>query len=210
MSNSENRPYIIIGAGGHASVIADILFKCGYSVKGFLDDAVAVGTIVLGAKVLGNTDSCMDHPECLFIIGVGDNNTRKRIALSYPLEYGAAIHPSAVIGRQVGIGRGTVVMAGCVVNPKTAIGEHCIINTGACLDHDNKISDFAHVSPGAVFGGTVFIGSGTHVGIGSCIKNNIVICDDVVIGAGAVVVSDIVEPGTYAGVPARRIKTCVL
>ena len=204
MTVDKKRPYIIIGAGGHGAVIADILYSCGCSLKGFLDDGVAAGTEVLDAKVLGKMGSYRDHPECLFIIGVGDNSIRRRVAQEYRLEYGVAVHPSAVIGRQVEIGLGSVVMAGCVINPGTVVGEHCIINTGASLDHDNRISDFTHVSPGAVLGGTVFIGARTHVGIGACIKNNIIVCDNVVIGAGAVVIRDIVEPGTYFGVPAKR------
>jgi len=205
MNEREKKPYIIIGAGGHAAVIADILFKCGCSVKGFLDDAVAVGTEVLGEKVIGLSESCRDHPDCLFIIGVGNNNTRMRIAQTYSLDYGVAIHPSAVIGQQVEIGLGTVVMAGCVINPKTVIGEHCIINTGAVLDHDNRIHDFSHISPMAAIGGTVSIGCRTHVGIGACVKNNIIITDDVIVGAGAAVVNDIAEPGTYVGVPVRKL-----
>ena len=37
-------------------------------------------------------------------------------------------------------------------------------------------------------------------------KNNIKIGTDVVIGAGAVVVKDIEAPGTYVGVPARKLE----
>ena len=206
MSCEANAPYIIIGAGGHASVVADILYKCGCYVKGFLDDNVPVGADVLGAKVLGKADDFKKHPECFFLIGVGDNHTRMKIAQSFNLDYGVAVHPSAIVGQQIKIGRGSVLMAGCIVNPGTDIGKHCIINTGAIVDHDNTIGDFAHVSPRAALGGMVSIGSRTHVGIGSCVKNNVAICDDVVIGAGAAVVNDIAEAGTYIGVPARRIK----
>ena len=204
MGKDLERQYIIIGAGGHAAVVADILFSWGFSVKGFLDDNVAVGTEVLDAKVLGGLDSHARHPDCLFIIGIGDNMARKRIALAYPLDYGIAIHPSAIIGQYVDIGRGTVLMAGSVVNPRSAIGEHCIINTRASVDHDSKVGDFAHISPGAALGGFVTIGSGSHVGIGACVRNTISICDNVVIGAGAAVVKDIATPGVYVGVPARQ------
>ena len=207
MKRGCEKPYIIIGAGGHAAVIADILQKSCCHVKGILDDAIAVGTEVLGVKVLGKADKCLDHLECLFIIGVGNNHTRKRIAQSYRLEYGVAIHPSAIIGEQVEIGCGSVLMAGCIINPRTAIGEHCIINTGASIDHDNKISDFAHISPGAALGGDVFVGSRSHIGIGACVRNNIIICDDVVVGAGSAVVKDIVESGVYLGAPAQKKST---
>ncbi|MCL2392560.1 MAG: acetyltransferase [Oscillospiraceae bacterium] len=204
MIRAANKEYIILGAGGHGAVIADILTKRSFTIKGFLDDGVAVGTVVMGVKVLGKINLCVNYSECMFIIGVGNNAIRKQIAETYSLEYGSAIHPSAIIGDQVKIGRGSVLMAGCVVNPRTSIGQHCIVNTSASLDHDNTVGDFVHVSPGAVSGGDVRIGAGTHIGIGACVRNGISICSDVVIGAGAVVVKSITEPGVYIGVPAKR------
>lgn len=201
MSNA-GREYIIIGAGGHAAVIADILLSSGCFVKGYLDDNLITGTEVLGIKVIGKPDDYADHKGCLFIIGIGDNYTRRKIAQAYPLEYGRAIHPSAEIGREVEIGRGSVVMAGCVINTRTVIGEHCIINTRVCSDHDNRIGDFAHISPGAVLGGTVIVGERSHIGLGASVRNNISIGDDVIIGAGAVVINDIPPNCTAVGVPA--------
>lgn len=200
------RSYIILGAGGHAAVVADILYKCRYSLKGFLDDTVSIGTEVLGAKVLGKIDNCRDYIDCLFIIGIGDNHIREKIAQTYSLEYSMAVHPSAIIGQDVLIGCGSVVMAGSVINSRTRIGSHCIINTKASIDHDNKLSDFVHVSPGAVLGGSVSVGDGTHIGIGACVRNNISICAYSVIGAGAAVVKNIDESGVYMGIPAKIIK----
>jgi len=198
-----NREYIVLGAGGHGAVVADILHQCGCSVMGFLDDGVTVGTEVLGLKVLGKIERCADYPKCLFIIGIGANATRKRIALSYPVEYGTAIHPSAIMGQGVEVGCGSVVMAGSVVNPRTVIGAHCVVNTSVSLDHDNRLGDFVHISPGSVFGGDVSIGNGSHVGLGTIVRNGISICHDVVVGAGAVVVKNIDAPGVYIGIPAR-------
>ena len=36
--------------------------------------------------------------------------------------------------------------------------------------------------------------------------DKISVCDNVIIGAGAVVIEDIMEAGTYVGIPAKRIK----
>lgn len=36
--------------------------------------------------------------------------------------------------------------------------------------------------------------------------NNICICNDCMIGSGTVVIRDIVEKGTYIGVPAKRLE----
>ena len=202
MNSNFESPYIIIGAGGHGAVIADILRKRGYSILGFLDDGVAAGAEILGYKVLGEISLCKNYPEATFIIGIGDNSIRKKVAQAYPVKYGSAIHPSAIIGSGSKIGRGSVVMAGSVINSGTVVGEHCIINTRSSLDHDNRVGDFVHVSPGVTTGGDVVIGENCHVGIGSVIKNGITICGDVTIGAGAVVVKDIVDNDTYIGVPA--------
>ena len=199
------KPFIVIGAGGHGAVITDILYRCGHSVKGFLDDAVEAGTEVLGVKVLGKLDECKFYNECMFIIGVGDNGIRKRIAQTYSLEYGTAVHPSAVIGGQASIGTGSVVMAGSVINVRTVIGNHCIVNTSASVDHDGSVGDFVHIAPSAALGGGVLVGEGTFIGIGACVKNNVSVCGDVVVGAGAVVVRDIVKPGVYVGVPAGNV-----
>jgi sugar O-acyltransferase (sialic acid O-acetyltransferase NeuD family) len=201
-----DKEYIIIGAGGHAAVIADILIKSGFKLKGFLDDSVPQGTEIMGAKVIGEVERCSEFKECFFIIGIGDNNTRKRIAETYPLNYGTAVHPSAVIGGQVDIGAGSVLMAGSIVNPRTAIGRHCIINTNASVDHDNVLGDYSHISPGAALGGAVTVGDLTHIGLGASVRNNISVCGGVTVGAGAAVVKNIDAPGIYAGVPARKIK----
>jgi UDP-3-O-[3-hydroxymyristoyl] glucosamine N-acyltransferase len=68
------------------------------------------------------------------------------------------------------------------------------------------IEDYAHISPNAALGGTVRVGALTHIGIGATVKNNTDICGGCVIGAGAVVVKNIKEPGTYVGIPVRKIK----
>ena len=44
------------------------------------------------------------------------------------------------------------------------------------------------------------------VGSGSVVAQGIEIADEVVIGAGSVVIKNIMELGTYAGNPARKIK----
>lgn len=96
-------------------------------------------------------------------------------------------------------------MAGAVINPYARIGEGCIINACASIDHDCIVGNFAHISVGAHLAGTVHLGDGVWMGIGSAVSNNLRICGDCVIGAGAIVIHDIDEPGTYIGVPARRL-----
>ncbi len=198
---------VIIGAGGHAKVIADIVVKSGDEVVGFLDDGKEKGTTVLGFPVLGHLNEIEKYNQNHFVIAIGNNCTRKIIAEIFTgINFYTAIHPSAVIGLYVEIGRGTVVMANAVINSATSIGNHCIVNTGAIVEHDNVIQDYVHLSPKAVTGGAVKIEELSHIGIGSTIINNIFISSECMIGAGSVVVKDIYEKGTYYGVPAKMVK----
>ena len=197
---------IIIGAGGHGKVIADIASKIGYSEITFLDDN-AVGEC-MGLPIIGKShdiDSLNDG-RTDFVIGIGNNSIRKMIAERYNVNWVTLIHPAAQIAMNVSVGKGTVVMAGVVVNVCTEIGDHCIINTSSVVEHDNVIADYVHISPNSALGGTVTVGECTHIGIGATVKNNITICKDCIVGAGAVVVKNISESGTYIGVPARKFR----
>ncbi len=197
---------IIIGAGGHGKVVADLALKNRYRDICFLDDSVKGEYI--GFPVIGTVSDIMKYNDGKtdFLIGIGSNSVRKRIVEKYSVNWITLIHPSAQIGLNVTVGKGSVVMAGAVINACATVGEHCIINTAAVVEHDNIIGNFAHISPAAALGGTVRVGEETHIGIGAAVINNIDICDRAVVGGGAVVVKNIDCPGTYVGVPARKIK----
>lgn len=196
----------IIGASGHGKVIADIALNRGYEDIAFLDADESI-TDCLGFLVYGPSLEEAAYRDEDFFVAVGNGKARERLFGELDgkgLSIVSLIHPAAVLGQRVQIGRGTAVMAGAVINPDTVIGQGCIINTGATVDHDNQIGDFVHVSVGAHLAGTVFVGKGTWIGAGATVSNNISLCGGCMIGAGAVVVKDIDEAGTYIGVPARR------
>lgn len=194
---------VIIGAGGHGKVIADIALKNGYTDVVFVDDN-AVGSCMGFPIVCTNAEiEKLNDGKTDFVIAIGANEIRKRIAERHALHWATLVHPSAQIGGNVELGKGTVVMAGAVINACATVGEHCIINTCAVVEHDNHIEDYVHISPNAALGGTVYVGEGAHIGIGATVKNNIKICKNCTIGAGAVVVKSIMEPAAYVGVPAQ-------
>ncbi len=206
------RNVVILGAGGHAKVIADIVKKLGDEIIGFLDDNNDIqGSLIYDdKKVLGTTQEefIKKYSDCYFVIGIGSNKIRKIISNKYSyLKWYTAIHPNAVIASDAIIGEGSVVMAGAVINSGTIIGRHCIINTCSSLDHDNVLGDFVHISVGAHLAGTVIIGECTWICSGATVINNITINSNNIIGAGAVVINDISDMyGTYVGIPAKKIK----
>lgn len=197
---------IIIGAGGHGKVIADNALKNGYQSICFVDDREKGD--VMGLPVIGTSEeiSHLNDGNTDFIIGIGNNAVRKAIAEKYKVNWVSIVHPSAQIAWNAKIGKGTVVLANAVINACASVGEHCIINTGAIVEHDNVIENYVHISPNAALGGTVHIGMNSHIGIGATVINNIDVCADCMIGAGAVVVKNIVEKGTYVGIPTKRKK----
>lgn len=198
---------IIIGAGGHAKVVADIVQKSGDRVVGFLDNRHSDGEFI-NLPILGKDTDYEQFMQYQFVIAIGNAIARERIATTMKsVQWYTAIHPNAVISTiNTSIGEGTVVMANAVINPSAQIGKHCIINTSSLVEHDNTISDYVHIAVGAKLAGTVTVGKRTWVGAGTTVSNNVTICSDCIIGAGSVIVKDIVETGTYVGIPAKRIK----
>lgn len=200
---------IVIGAGGHAKVIADIILKSGDNLLGFLDDFKEKDTVILeDYKVLDKAENALNYDEenTYFIIGIGDNQIRKNFTEKFNLKYYIAIHPTAVIGSDVQIGEGSCVMPNACINPGSVIGRACIINSAALIEHDNVLEDFVHISPSATTCGDVKIGELTHVGARATIRNRVTIASEVVIGMGATVVGDILEKGTYIGTPAKKME----
>ena len=196
---------VIIGAGGHGKVVADIALKIGYTDISFVDDNCKGYCMDFPIVCTCNEIEKLNDGKTDFVIAVGNNKIRKRIAEEHNLNWTTLIHPSAQIGTNATLGVGTVVMAGAVINPCATVGSHCIVNTCSVVEHDNDIRNYVHISPNATLGGTVTIGEGTHIGIGATVKNNLDICGGCIVGAGAVVVKNITEKAIYVGVPARKL-----
>lgn len=192
---------IIVGASGHGKVVADIAALNGYKDIVFLDDNEKVKECG-GYPVIGR---CHEAPEGEVFVAVGNAKTRKRLMeLYHNREQPVLIHPSAVVAKDVEIGKGSVIMAGTVINPGAKIGKGVIVNTSSSVDHDCVAGDYVHIAVGAHLCGTVVVGNETWIGTGATVINNMNICERCTIGAGAVVIKDIDEPGTYIGVPAKK------
>ena len=208
MGKNRNRDLLIIGAGGHGKVVADIAenMDCYKSII-FADDDENIKSC-MGYEVIRVRDleeSFLQKRD--IIVAVGNSVTRKKFCeelLAKGLFLPTLIHPKAMVAETARIGCGSVVMAGAVINADAVIGRACIINTSSSVDHDCRVGDYCHISVGAHLAGTVAIGAHTWVGMGACVNNNLSICEQCTIGAGAVVVKSIATPGVYVGVPAKK------
>lgn len=198
---------VIIGAGGHGRVVADIAQKLNqYTEIVFLDDSGIKEC--MGLPVVGDIADIRKYLNDFEVFVAIGNAVRRGLLIEQLLSAGAVVptlvHPSAVVGAYAEMGEGTVIMPGAVINPCAKLGKGVIVNTCSSVDHDCVIGDYCHIAVGAHVAGTVTLGDRVWVGAGATVSNNVNICADCMIGAGAVVVKDIIESGTYIGVPAKR------
>lgn len=203
---------IILGAGGHAQVVADILLRmreAGRDVEpvGYLDDNPSLhGKDFLGIRVLGASDMLPAINHDAVVVALGDNTLRKKVFTKLEAlgeDFVTAVHPCAVVSPGVSLGRGCMICAGVVVNTGTRIGDNTILNTNASVDHHNDIGDHAHIAPGVTLGGEVIVGDGVLIGIGATVMPRITVKAKSVAGAGAVVCGDIPAGVLVTGVPAK-------
>ncbi|MCB0742534.1 MAG: acetyltransferase [Ignavibacteriae bacterium] len=210
MSNkmNQNLPTIIIGAGGHARMLADTLTASGANILGFTDLEIKAGTKIFEDYIVLGSDNILDDfsiDEIDVAIGVGflpQKNWRKAIfekIRNKGFKIRTVIHPSVIIGSNILLGEGVQLIAGTIIQTGCKIGKNVIINTGAKIDHDVTIGDFSHIAPGATICGDVKIGENCFIGAGSTIIQGINIGHNVTIGAGVLVRADIASHEIYIG-----------
>jgi sugar O-acyltransferase (sialic acid O-acetyltransferase NeuD family) len=208
----ENKPVIIIGAGGHSKVLIDILKLTNVEILGLTDPKKEMA--LFDIKVLGEDEIIRNYPpeeiELVNGIGsIGNNYLRKSIFESFKKEgyrFRSVIHPSTTIASNVILSEGVQVMAGVVIQPSTTVGQNTIINTRSSIDHDNKIGSNVHIAPGVTLSGHVTIGDDVHVGTGANIIQNVEIKAGSTIGAGALVLKSVREYSKVIGVPCREVE----
>ncbi len=210
------RPSVFLfGASGHAKVVIDMIERAGQArIAGLFDDkAQPPPTTFFGYPLLGGRRELErlfppgdDAPRAIVTIG---ENAARRAVTQWLTDRGYgmtnALHPAAIIGRDVSLGRGIVVMAGAVINPCVCVGDGVIINTGASVDHDSRIEPFAHIAPGSRLCGGVSIGENSLIGAAAAVIPGIRIGRYVVVGAGATVTRDVPDHAKVVGSPARPV-----
>ena len=196
------RDIIVLGSGGHASVVVDILQHSPFKIVGFTDNGKPTGTKgPMGFPILGGDEVLTKFKveEMLLANGVGTvapKSSREDLFTQMShlgFEFVSVMHPSAIIASNVVLGRGVQVMAGAVIQTGATLGDNVLVNTGAMVDHDCVIGNNVHIAPGAVLAGNVTVGGGTQIGLGARIIQGITIGAYSLIGAGITVLDDIPE-----------------
>ena len=205
---------LIIGAGGHARVVYEVLrYDRNIEVVAFVDNLTrGADEAIMNIPIVGGHSvipRLIKDGVSGAIVGVGDNHIRAdyfRKLKSMDLELVKAIHPTAHIAYNAKVEEGTMVVAGAILATSAKVGRNVIVNTGAIIEHEDILEDHVHIAPGVVLAGRVTVGEETFIGAGSIVKENITIGRNVTVGAGSIVLADIPENAVAVGVPAKIIE----
>lgn len=206
----------IFGTSGLAGEVGDIADALGLTAIYVARDAAELVSWSSDQLAIVEADVA-DHTDLMFVVGIGDSLIRRRVVERFAstLQFGNLLHPAATFGRNqrsaVEHGIGNVVAAGVQMSNTITVGNFCIVNANATIGHDVIIEDFVTICPGATISGNVQLAAGAWIGAGAVINQGdrdrkLTIGTGAVIGSGAVVTRDCEAGGTYAGVPARRLR----
>ncbi|MCU1536253.1 MAG: transferase hexapeptide repeat containing protein [Humibacillus sp.] len=197
--------WVVLGAGGHARSVVDVLERAGETV-------VAVSGDPHGSP--WHVDVLADDTEALAMVSdrglracvaIGSTGARAMLVADF-LSRGVSLPPVVAVTATVApgshVGPGTVVLEHAHVGPGSRVGTGVIVNTAAVVEHDCVVGNGAHVAPGAVLLGAASVGDGTLVGSGARVLPGVVVGAHVIIGAGAIVTRAVPDGATVTGVPA--------
>ena len=204
----KNKPLLIIGGGGHAAALAEILIRQKKDIVGVVAPQLTAGHILFqGMEHFINDDDILKFriKDILLVNGIGSmpyKSLREDVynhfkELGY--EFASVIADSALVSDYSTLECGVQVMNNCVVSIGSKVGENTIINTSTSIDHDCIIGAHCHLAPGATLSGQVVIGNNVHVATGVNVINNITIGHNTIVGVGANITKSIASNSIVYG-----------
>ncbi|WP_217586174.1 acetyltransferase [Lentibacillus saliphilus] len=206
------KPVIILGNGGHAKVITDILRFNNRDIIGFTAPTEEVNYYDI--QYLGGDNAVFqyNHRDVHLVNGIGSTSSviQRKALFEYfrrnNYVFSSVIHPNSTISSTVKLGEGVQIMAGAIIQPFAQVADNTIINTSVSIDHDTQIGSHCHIAPGVTISGSVSVGDASHVGAGSTIIQNVKVGNSTLIGAGSLVLKNIKSNSKAYGVPAKEVE----
>lgn len=195
------KPLIMLGAGGHAAVLAELLLSQGRQLIAMVSPEPASENSPLARipRLMSDESllSAYSSEQVDLVNGLGSlPSTALRWKLfeyffNHGYHFATVISPHAILSNYAKLAEGVQLMAGAIVQTNASVGVNSIINTGAIVEHDCVIGAHNHIAPGATLSGAVNTGRRVHIGTGANVIQGIYIGEQAVVGAGATIVRDI-------------------
>lgn len=199
-------PWMLVGAGGHAHSVFDVITRRRQTLAGVCADSGAPEWLPRGCATLSEVDIETWAVPARWLIAIGDAESRARLielVRSAGHRLGVLVAETATVASDAALAPGVMVLEHAHVGPGALIESGTIINTSAVVEHDCFVGAYSHVAPRAVILGSARVGSRVFVGSGAVVLPGVPIADSVVVGAGAVVTRPVATGVTVRGVPAR-------
>lgn len=200
---------LMIGGGGHARALQEILLEAGHELAGYVAPSDAGLALVGALERLSDEQVLALDPESVLLINglgsVGDLSLRASVFEKFKaagFNFLQTTAQTSHVSDSASVVEGVQVMHMAVVHSDATVDDNTIINTGAIVEHHNVIGAHCHIAIGAVLSGNVTVGERTHIGANATILQGVKIGSNCIIGAGAVVLHDVPDNHTAVGVPA--------
>lgn len=213
--NNFPKNIIILGSGGHARVLLEILKNQGYPILGMTDIcADKWGSKIVDIPILGDDSSIFEYdPQSVILVnGLGSTqqaSIRSNVFNSFfqnNYAFLSLAHITAYKSMSAVLGYGTQLLAGSIVANQARLGNNVLVNTRAIVEHDCIIGDHCHLATGSIVCGQTVVGEGVHIGAGATVIQSLLVGKHSTIAAGAVVVKDVPPNVLVAGIPAEIIR----
>lgn len=192
------KPIIMLGSGGHASVLTEILLQQGYTFLAVISPSKVRSPLFSDIQHFDSDDDILQFPcdKVRLVNGLGSlpgQHLRHKLFAHFTqlnYEFESVISKYAMLSSYATIGAGAQILTGSIIQTGASIGRGTIINSGAIIEHDCDIGNDCHIAPGAIICGGVHIGERTHIATGANVIQGISIGKNCIIAAGATVTKD--------------------
>ncbi|EGR5587385.1 acetyltransferase [Vibrio cholerae] len=197
---NKHKPLVLIGGGGHASVLADILLGQGRDIVAVISpDALSSRAVFAGLEHLTQDEEVKRFsPESVHLVnGIGmlpRSMLRQRVNqqfLELGYQFETVIASDAHVSRFATIHSGAQILSGARVQTGAVIGEHTIVNSGALVEHDCQIGAYNHIAPRATLCGGISSEELVFIGAGAVICHGVSLGRKCIVGAGVTIRSDV-------------------
>lgn len=202
---------VIVGAGGFAREIRDLLPDClpesEYRFKGFLGKDQGVGEDADVAKLtLADPESYQPEANDRFVLAIGNMDARKRTVealLSKGGQFVTLVHPTSLVSKTAQLGAGVIVYPFAVVSNETVVGDYAKLNYYASAGHNVTIGKYCLLAPYATVNGFSVLEECVYLSTHSTIAPVVTVGERSKVSANSAVMRDVPANCLVHGVPGR-------